>query len=455
MSEAVGATNTSVFSIQGCFLPYTDFSPDDWGPEFPLSSSSRYTIPMPTLYSTEGYKYKKPSIIELVLYNMAEFLYVYAKHTLLRTSVLSNVAYFHVLINNSRAEIEPEPLASSLYEGYGFAHNTYHGPTRHLRAPLNAITGSPLSSLQVEEQKPLRFTDSPTHYAHASSSSGCGLSAPPLSGTSGLGTAYTGTSGLGTAYTGTSGLGTAYTGTQPPTPSPRRTSSSTSDHIADLYHNYRENFQPSPSHDRMQDYYYRTEPYSYERTADYVVKHPYYGYDECSFEYREPTPDYRPSAPFLSHRRTPSNSSATNSHAEEFSPSRQLRMEKYQKDRREEYRPPKTEYPRKSSDYSLPRDYYRQESQERTEPERPANLGLELAPTKLRSSLKKYKKSSASGGSSGGGTPTNPTPPDSLTSETDSSYVSARDASSGSQSRVRFSPETMEGVLERRPSRNS
>ncbi|XP_045537059.1 mitogen-activated protein kinase kinase kinase 11 [Papilio machaon] len=431
---------------------HPDFSPDDWGPEFPLSTSSRYTIPMPTLYSTEGYKYKKPSIIELVLYNMAALLGGVAAGYDVR---VSNVSPLHPTLQPHRAEIEPEPLASSLYEGYGFAHNTYHGPTRHLRAPLNAITGSPLSSLQVEEQKPLRFTDSPTHYAHASSSSGCGLSAPPLSGTSGLGTAYTGTSGLGTAYTGTSGLGTAYTGTQPPTPSPRRTSSSTSDHIADLYHNYRENFQPSPSHDRMQDYYYRTEPYSYERTADYVVKHPYYGYDECSFEYREPTPDYRPSAPFLSHRRTPSNSSATNSHAEEFSPSRQLRMEKYQKDRREEYRPPKTEYPRKSSDYSLPRDYYRQESQERTEPERPGNLGLELAPTKLRSSLKKYKKSSASGGSSGGGTPTNPTPPDSLTSETDSSYVSARDASSGSQSRVRFSPETMEGVLERRPSRNS
>ncbi|KPI90979.1 hypothetical protein RR46_14483 [Papilio xuthus] len=430
--EAVGATNTRVFSIQGCFLPYTDFSPDDWGPEFPLSTSSRYTIPMPTLYSTEGYKYKKPSIIELVLYNMAALLGGVAAGYDVR---VSNVSPLHPTLQPHRAEIEPEPLAPSLYEGYGFAHNTYHGPTRHLRAPLNAITGSRLSSLQVEEQKPLRFTDSPTHYAHASSSSGCGHSAPPLSGTS--------------------GLGTAYTGTQPPTPSPRRTSSSTSDHLADLYHNYRENFQPSPSHDRMQDYYYRNEPYSYERTADYVVKHPYYGYDECSFEYREPTPDYRPTAPFLAHRRTPSNSSATNSHAEEFSPSRQLRMEKYQKDRREEYRPPKTEYPRKSSDYSLPRDYYRQESQERAEPERPGNLGLELAPTKLRSSLKKYKKSSASGGSSGGGTPTNPTPPDSLTSETDSSYVSARDASSGSQSRVRFSPETMEGAVERRPSRNS
>ncbi|CAG9788253.1 unnamed protein product [Diatraea saccharalis] len=390
---------------------------------------------MPTLYSTEGYKYKKPSIIELVLYNMAALLGGVAAGYDVR---VSNVTPLHPTLQPHRPEIESEPLSSTLYEGYGFAHNTYHGPTRHLRAPLNAITGSPIPSLQTEEQKPIRFTDSPTHYAHPSSSSGYGHSVQPLSGTS--------------------GLGTNYTSTQPPTPSPRRTSSSTSDHLADLYHNYRENFQPSPSQDR--DYYYRGEPYSYDRTAEYVVKHPYYGYDECSFEYRETTSEsvFRPSTTqYLTHRRTPSNSSASNSHPEEFSPSRQYRTEKYPKEKRDDFRAAKAEYPRKTSDYSLPRDFYRQESQDRADVERPANLSLELAPTKLRSSLKKYnKKCSASGGSSGGGTPTNPTPPDSLTSETDSSYVSARDASSGSQSRVRFSPETMEGMLpERRPSRHS
>ncbi|XP_063894450.1 mitogen-activated protein kinase kinase kinase 11 isoform X3 [Helicoverpa armigera] len=380
-------------------LLYPYFSPDDWGPEFPLSAASRYSVPMPTLYSTEGYKFKKPSIIELVLYNMAALLGGVAAGYDVR---VSNVSPLHPTLQPHRPELEQEPLSSSVYEGFGYAHNTYHGPTRHLRAPLNAITGSPISGLQADEQKPIRFTDSPTHYAHPSSSSGYGHSAQPLSGTSGLGT----------------------------TPSPRRTSS-TSDHLADLYHNYRENFQPSPSQER--DYFYR-EPYTFDRTAEYVVKHPYYGYDECSFEYREPTPDYRPQYP--THRRTPSNSSASNP-PEEFSTSRQYRS----KEKREEYRP-KTEYPRKSNDYSLPRDFYRQDSQEKAEIERPANLGLELAPTKLRSSLKKYnKKSSASGGSSGGGTPTNPTPPDSLTSE-DSSYVSARDASSGSASRVRFSPDT-------------
>lgn len=38
------------------------------------------------------------------------------------------------------------------------------------------------------------------------------------------------------------------------------------------------------------------------------------------------------------------------------------------------------------------------------------------------------------GGHSGGNTPTNPTPPDSLTSD-DSSYISAKDSNNGSVSR--------------------
>ncbi|XP_034660124.1 mitogen-activated protein kinase kinase kinase isoform X5 [Drosophila subobscura] len=73
---------------------------------------------------------------------------------------------------------------------------------------------------------------------------------------------------------------------------------------------------------------------------------------------------------------------------------------------------------------------------------------LSSSQAKLRSSLKKYNNSSSSKGtplngsiSSQQGTPTNPTPPDSLTSD-DSSYLSAKEGSIGSQhSRVRFSPE--------------
>ncbi|XP_037931821.1 mitogen-activated protein kinase kinase kinase [Teleopsis dalmanni] len=104
--------------------------------------------------------------------------------------------------------------------------------------------------------------------------------------------------------------------------------------------------------------------------------------------------------------------------------------------------------------------------------ERPASLpfeqtllGFSNAGTKLRSSLKKYNYKTSNGttgntsnglatagigsllGTNGGsissqqGTPTNPTPPDSLTSD-DSSYLSAKEGSISSQhSRVRFSPE--------------
>lgn len=179
-----------------------------------------------------------------------------------------------------------------------------------------------MGTLEADETRPLRFTDSGPHASPHSVTSG--PRASPHSGTSGLGTS----------------------------PSDR-------DPRGDPFRNYREHFP------RQRD--------TYERTADYVLAL----YD------------------------APSSSSD------------------------EVVRPP------------------------RRRP--PDNLGLELAPTKLRSSLKKHaKKPSFSGGSSGGGTPTNPTPPDSLASETDSSYVSARDASSGSQSRVRFSPETMQG-----PSRHS
>lgn len=79
--------------------------------------------------------------------------------------------------------------------------------------------------------------------------------------------------------------------------------------------------------------------------------------------------------------------------------------------------------------------------------------------TKLRSSLRKYSNPSprfATNGSTSGTaqfqqqstqhktatTPTKATPPDSLTSD-DSSYLSAKDGSISSQSRVRFSPETL------------
>lgn len=95
--------------------------------------------------------------------------------------------------------------------------------------------------------------------------------------------------------------------------------------------------------------------------------------------------------------------------------------------------------------------------------DRPSSLSFDNScGTKLRSSLKKHSFSGSSrttpnyaNGSScvssgifsmpsqhKATTPTNPTPPDSLTSD-DSTYLSAKDGSISSQSRVRFSPESL------------
>lgn len=97
-------------------------------------------------------------------------------------------------------------------------------------------------------------------------------------------------------------------------------------------------------------------------------------------------------------------------------------------------------------DYTTPQYLTRQNSHDSNpnSSDRPSNLEVV---TRLRSSLKRSNYSynspkSTSKNNSGSGTPTNPTPPDSLTSE-DSSYVSAKD-SQISMSRVRFSPVTFD-----------
>lgn len=100
-----------------------------------------------------------------------------------------------------------------------------------------------------------------------------------------------------------------------------------------------------------------------------------------------------------------------------------------------------------------PHPYISRQNSQETGPgpgERPSNLEVV---TRLRSSLKKANytyqspNKSTSKNNSGSGTPTNHTPPDSLTSE-DSSYVSAKD-SQISSSRVRFSPVTFDRELPR------
>lgn len=79
--------------------------------------------------------------------------------------------------------------------------------------------------------------------------------------------------------------------------------------------------------------------------------------------------------------------------------------------------------------------------------ERPDSLPFEVGTNaKLRSSLRKYSNPSPRFGVSSAvphkNSPTKTTPSDSLTSD-DSSYLSAKEGSISSQSRVRFSPETL------------
>lgn len=140
--------------------------------------------------------------------------------------------------------------------------------------------------------------------------------------------------------------------------------------------------------------------------------------------------------PLQTHRRTPSNvsnASSTNMSGSNVNPS--FRLD-------EDLAHTPTHFVRRPLyDY----DYQRQSSHdailERTGTfERPTTLETAAGHTKLRSSLKRNNYQ-ASQGHSGGNTPTNPTPPDSLTSD-DSSYVSAKDSNS-SVTRVRFSPTTL------------
>lgn len=139
------------------------------------------------------------------------------------------------------------------------------------------------------------------------------------------------------------------------------------------------------------------------------------------------------------HRRTPSNvsnASSTNTSSSNINPSFRLEDEDSQYSTPSRSRLYDCEYPSSLSPY-----YVRQNSAP-AESDRPGTLELT---SRMRSGMRKYnyspnnsscKPPSGSGWGSGAGTPTNPTPPDSLTSE-DSSYVSAKDSSS---SRVRFLP---------------
>ncbi|XP_062714401.1 mitogen-activated protein kinase kinase kinase 11-like isoform X2 [Aedes albopictus] len=187
------------------------------------------TIPMPTLYASEGQRKPKLSIIELVLYNIASMLAGVASgydvrisnvtplHPRLHPPSVLNDAYqpqpspYHNLRQLQQPQLSlPPNLDSNVDQEFTevnnermYAHNTYHGPVKHSRTPLSSLSPR-------QDDRPLRFTDSPQHYIPST-----------MSTTSGLGSNYT-PSGPSSSLSG--GVG----GTQPPTPSPRRKSSAAS-----------------------------------------------------------------------------------------------------------------------------------------------------------------------------------------------------------------------------------
>lgn len=201
-------------------------------------------------------------------------------------------------------------------------------------------------------------------------------------------------------------------------------------------------------HYRPQQHYYNSNEYAYDNPTscadNYRTNYGSISLSNIGITGSNPGTNVLPRTPSrltstFGHRRNNSNASNNSS----INPNFRLEDEDYNYQMTSQNTNPNY-HTRTPIEYSSPlrQDTYfsRQNS---LETERPFTLEVN---TKLRSSLKKYnynrgnspKINSNNSGSSGAGTPTNPTPPDSLTSE-DSSYVSAKE---GSVSRVRFSPIT-------------
>uniref|UniRef100_A0A182NR56 mitogen-activated protein kinase kinase kinase n=1 Tax=Anopheles dirus TaxID=7168 RepID=A0A182NR56_9DIPT len=212
------------------------------------------TVPMPTLYASEGQRKPKLSIIELVLYNMASMLASVASGYDVRVSNVSPLhpklhpgplqpyesysqpasPYHHQLLpalehhpvqleSQHRLEAAPpltgtqaldnaltreayeEELAQAQEERLYVQNSTpYHEPMRQQTRKAQAQSTSPR-----QDERALKYSDSPQHYLPST-----------MSTTSGLGSNYT--------PSGPSSSFSVGAGTQPPTPSPRRKSSATS-----------------------------------------------------------------------------------------------------------------------------------------------------------------------------------------------------------------------------------
>ncbi|XP_006564477.1 mitogen-activated protein kinase kinase kinase 10 isoform X2 [Apis mellifera] len=453
--QEIGLSEESIYPTHYTTLP-PDLSSDWITSDYPLKPGLTgpyimpMPVPMPTLYNGEMKK-PKLSVIELVLYNIAAMLAGVATGYDVR---MSNISPIHPRLYPRLGECEDEPprwwfqtdTGSNRNSSYlgpdyefssssGYPHNTYHGPARHYRPFLSNMGGiAPGLPPSVIPDKPLRFTDSPQHYASNTSSNA-------------------------------------------PTPSPRRKSSSTSnediyihdtgrvDRIERVPTIYMGNVAPFPDYGPP---VYTVVPPEYYRSPEptYFVPTDYHDRMlECSefpHAYDNPSSINSPARPMsrlpsYTHHRTSSNvSNASTSSQSNINPTFRLEDE----DDYSLYSP--GHYYQRSSNivsnvgtYSpsiLNHEYgsqllTRQNSHDSNSNsgERPSNLEVV---SRLRSSLKRSNYSynspnkSVSKNNSGSGTPTNPTPPDSLTSE-DSSYVSAKD-SQISISRVRFSPITFD-----------
>ncbi|XP_015179867.1 PREDICTED: mitogen-activated protein kinase kinase kinase 11-like isoform X1 [Polistes dominula] len=458
--QEIGLSEESIYPTHYTALP-SDISTEWVPPDYSLTPGLTgpyimpMPVPMPTLYNGEMKK-PKLSIIELVLYNIAAMLAGVATGYDVR---MSNISPIHPRLHPRLNECEDDiprwwlhgDFGSNRNSSYlgpdyefssssGYPHNTYHGPARHYRPFLSNMGGiAPGLPPSVIPDKPLRFTDSPQHYVSS-------------------------------------------TGSNAPTPSPRRKSSSTSNE--DTYPSdtgrverieraptiYLGNVAPFPDYGppvysvvpsvrrNQPEPSYFVHPDYHERMLD-CAEFPH-AYDNPSSINNTARPASR--LPSYTHHRTSSNvSNASTSSQSNINPTFRLEDEEIYS-----LYPPGSYYPRSSNIISnialynsgiLNHEYgqtfiSRQNSHESNSNsgERPSNLEVV---TRLRSSLKRsnYSYNSPNKGTSknnsGSCTPTNPTPPDSLTSE-DSSYVSAKD-SQISISRVRFSPVTFDREVSR------
>lgn len=134
-----------------------DYYQDEWysGNDSPLNASLiQKNVPMPTLYSSAEGHAKQPaksSLTHLVFYNMASILASVAVGYDVR---MSNVSPVHPKLqplqsnsearvngndeHNSREREHYYDCSSRVHNEYGmpqrnYQHNTYHGPTKHVR----------------------------------------------------------------------------------------------------------------------------------------------------------------------------------------------------------------------------------------------------------------------------------------------------------------------------------